>query len=231
MIAPQFATHRIGSATASHTLELFLDLVCPFSKKQLNGVRNELIPLIESNQLVKKHLSVVICQVSKRALTILNDNAVVQPWHSSSTLVHEAALGVSKVLTDKGTASFDDPKVVSKFQEYFFKLMDKQEEYYDEPCAAESPDQTRERLADLAASIGVDRESFVKAISVGKGNSGTSVTNDLKLQTKYHRTRGVHVTPTVFLDGLAEPSISSSFTREDWVKFLTEKVLPPGSKL
>ncbi|GAA5898589.1 hypothetical protein JCM5296_005935 [Sporobolomyces johnsonii] len=218
MIAPQFATHRIGSATASHTLELFLDLVCPFSKKQLNGVRNELIPLIENNQLVKKHLSVVICQV-------------VQPWHSSSTLVHEAALGVSKVLTDQGSASFDDPKVVSKFQEYFFKLMDKQEEYYDEPCAVESPNQTRERLADLAASIGVDRESFIKAISVGKGNSGTSVTNDLKLQTKYHRTRGVHVTPTVFFDGLAEPSISSSFTKEDWVKFLTDKVLPPGSKL
>ncbi|GAA6059076.1 hypothetical protein JCM10212_002047 [Sporobolomyces blumeae] len=215
MLAPQFATHRIGSPSAAHTLEIFLDLVCPFSKKQLNGIKSGLIPLVERNPDVGENLQIVIAQVP-------------QPWHASSTLVHEAALGVSKTLVDQGR-SFSDPDVVAKFQDYFFALMDEQEAYFDEPTADEPPSATRGRLADLAASLGIDREAFLKNISTREGNSGSPVTNDLKLQVKYHRTRGVHVTPTVFLDGLADPSISSSFTADDWKKFVNEKVLPANA--
>ncbi|GAA6041605.1 hypothetical protein JCM8097_007764 [Rhodosporidiobolus ruineniae] len=217
-LAPQFATHRIGSPAALHTLEFFLDLVCPFSGKQWRGVREHLLPLIDKDPVVQKHLQIVIRQVP-------------QPWHASSTLVHEAALGVSKSLVDGG-ASFQDDKVGIAFRAFWDALIDKQDAYYDEPTAVESPNQTRDRLADLAATIpGVDRAAFLKAISVDKGNSGTSVTSDLKLQVKLHRSRGIHVTPTVALDGLVEPSISSSFTGEDWKKFLQEKILPPGHKL
>lgn len=36
---------------------------------------------------------------------------------------------------------------------------------------------------------------------------------------------GVHVTPTVALDGVIDPSVSSSFTKDDWTKYLDEKVL------
>ncbi|GAA5855029.1 hypothetical protein JCM8547_002351 [Rhodosporidiobolus lusitaniae] len=217
-LAPQFATHRLGSASALHTLEFFLDIVCPFSGKQWKGVREHLLPLLEKDDEVKKHLQIIIRQVP-------------QPWHSSSTLVHEAALGVSRVLVDAG-ASFQDANVAARFQEFFGKLIDGQDAFYDEPCANETPNQTRKRFADIAATVaGVKREAYLKAISVGKGNGGTSVTSDLKLQVKYHRTRDVHVTPTVMLDGLVEPSISSSFTGEDWKKFLQEKILPAGHKL
>jgi hypothetical protein len=44
----------------------FLDIICPFSGKQWNGVRENLIPLIEKDEVVKKHLSVVIRQVRPR---------------------------------------------------------------------------------------------------------------------------------------------------------------------
>ncbi|GAA5845910.1 hypothetical protein JCM5353_008420 [Sporobolomyces roseus] len=217
MIAPQFATHRIGSPSASHTIELFLDLVCPFSKKQLTGVRKTLIPLIENNEEVRKNLSIVIAQIP-------------QPWHASSTLVHEAALGVSKTLVDQGK-SYSDQDVVEQWQKYFFELMDKQEEYFDEPTADEAPSATRDRLAYLAyKTIGIDRKAFLENISTGKGNSGSAVTDLLKQHVKYHRFRGVHVTPTVFLDGLPEGSVSSGFTEEDWKQFLKEKILPEGSK-
>ncbi|GAA5920020.1 hypothetical protein JCM6882_001707 [Rhodosporidiobolus microsporus] len=218
-LAPQFAvSHRIGSPAALHSLEFFLDLVCPFSKKQWAGVREHLLPLLEKDSVVQNQLQIIIRQVP-------------QPWHASSTLVHEAALGVSQSLVDGG-ASFQDKKVGAAFRQFWDKLIDGQDAFFDEPMAVESPNQTRERLADLAASVeGVDRAAFLKAISVDKGNSGTSVTSDLKLHVKYHRTRGVHVTPTVFLDGLAEPSISSSFSGDDWKKFLEEKILPSGSKL
>ncbi|BGP28451.1 hypothetical protein JCM10296v2_000184 [Rhodotorula toruloides] len=216
-LAPQFATHRIaGTPDSEHTLDVYLDLICPYSKKQLAGVRENVIPLIEDGPL-KGHLSVIIRQVP-------------QSWHSSSTIVHEAALGASKALVDSGK-SFQDTEVKQKWKDFFFKLMDGQEAFYDEPCAKETPNQTRERLADLAQSVGIDRAGFLKAISVGKGNGGTAVTNDLKQQIRYHRGRAIHVTPTVALDGIIEPSISSSFSKEDWNKFFEEKVLPPGSKL
>ncbi|KAL8286210.1 hypothetical protein RQP46_004698 [Phenoliferia psychrophenolica] len=218
-LAPAFATHRIGRATAAHTLELYLDLICPFSAKQLLGVRKNLIPLIESNELVAQNLQIILRQLP-------------QPWHSSSTLVHEAVLGVSKVAAEASASkSYAEPAVVTSFQRFFFKLMDGQKAFYDEPCSQESPNATRERLADLAAECGIDRAKYIEATKVGKSNGGTPVTSDLKLAIKYGRQNGVHVTPTVALDGLIDGSISSSFTEDDWKKYLVEKVLPPGSKL
>lgn len=223
-LAPQFATHRIaGTASASHTLELFLDIVCPYSRKQLQGVRDHLLPLIDGDDgPLKDHLSIIIRQVP-------------QPWHSSSTLVHEAALAASKVLVDSGK-QYSDPAVKHAWAKYFYALIDGQEvrasslacsraprripltplrqAFHDEPCAVESPNQTRARLADLAAStIGVDRGAFLEAISVGKGNAGTPVTADLKLQIKFARSRAVHVTPTVFLECVLFPSLESASLR------------------
>ncbi|SCZ90219.1 BZ3500_MvSof-1268-A1-R1_Chr1-3g01848 [Microbotryum saponariae] len=59
-LPPQFATHRIGSPSAAHTLELYLDLICPFSQKQLKGVRDHLIPRIEAGELP---LQIILRQV------------------------------------------------------------------------------------------------------------------------------------------------------------------------
>ncbi|KAI5477037.1 thioredoxin-like fold domain protein [Pseudohyphozyma bogoriensis] len=220
-LAPQFATHRIGSPQALHTLELYLDLICPFSAKLLTGLREhgKVIPLIESSPDVASSLQLVIRQVP-------------QPWHASSTIVHEAALAVSKSVAEPGDVkSYGKPEVISLFQKFFFKLMDEQKSFYDEPTSAETPNQTRERLAVLAESVGVDKAKFLAAIKVGKSNGGTPVTNDLKLHVKYQRQNSVHVTPTVALDGIIDNSVSSSFTGEQWTQYLTEKILPPGSKL
>ncbi|KWU46773.1 hypothetical protein RHOSPDRAFT_31591 [Rhodotorula sp. JG-1b] len=214
-LAPQFATHRIaGRATAAHVLELYLDIICPFSRKQLQGVREYVLPFAEANP---EALTVIIRQVP-------------QAWHSSSTLVHEASLGVSRALIDSGKVQ-TWAEAGPQWRDFFYKLIDEQEAFHDEPCAVETPNQTRERLADYAEAVGVDRKAFLEAVKVGKGNAGTSVTSDLKLQIKFHRMRGIHVTPTVTLDGLVEPSISSSFSGDDWRKFLEEKVLPPARNM
>lgn len=62
-LAPQFATHRIaGHASAAHTLELYLDIICPFSRKQLQGVRRDVLPFAEKNP---DKLQVIIRQVSR----------------------------------------------------------------------------------------------------------------------------------------------------------------------
>lgn len=63
-----------------------------------------------------------------------------------------------------------------------------QKEYFDEPVADESPKQTKARLAKLAfESVGVDESKFIELVSTAKGNSGSGVTNDLKLQVKLGR--------------------------------------------
>ena len=42
----------------------------------------------------------------------------------------------------------------------------------------------------------------------------------LKFAIKYHRIRGVHVTPTVFVNGIEAPDISSGWTAEQWIEKL-----------
>lgn len=51
---------------------------------------------------------------------------VPQAWHSSSTLVHEASLGVTRALLDSGKAkSYTD--AAPQWRDYFYKLIDEQE--------------------------------------------------------------------------------------------------------
>lgn len=47
---------------------------------------------------------------------------------------------------------------------------------------------------------------------------------DLKQTIKYSRQNSIHVSPTVLLDGVIDPSISSSFTKEDWAKYIEDKL-------
>ncbi|KAK4055110.1 hypothetical protein OIV83_000390 [Microbotryomycetes sp. JL201] len=203
-----YGTHILGPRAATHQLELYLDLICPFSAKQLQGVYDYVLPLIKDGKL---DLAVIIRQIP-------------QPWHSSSTLVHEAAIAVAQVLASTKHDDFNDRQVNEQFNKFFKQLMDDQKEFYDEPCSKESPEQTRQRLADKASDF-VDRNSFLEKVKTGKSNGGTAVTADLKQAIKYGRQNGVHVTPTVALNGLIDPSVSSSFTKDDWTKFFEDKGL------
>ena len=56
-------------------------------------------------------------------------------------------------------------------------------------------------LCALAATIeGVDAEAVAAALKLtGPGNAGTGVTQAIKWAVKYHRCRGIHVTPTVLV--------------------------------
>ncbi|GAA97003.1 uncharacterized protein L969DRAFT_105569 [Mixia osmundae IAM 14324] len=195
-VAPQFALHRLPGGPASrHSIELYIDFVCPFSKKQLLGVRDNLLPILP------KDVAVIIRQVP-------------QPWHAASTLVHEAAIAVSKLVDDAQT-----------FWQFAYALMEHQEEYFDEAVENETLAQIRRRLAKLAHdSVGVEESAFLDLVKTGQGNSGNKVGADLKLQVKLGRQNGIHVTPTVLLDGLVDPSVSSSFGKDEWAKYVKEKL-------
>ena len=57
----------------------------------------------------------------------------------------------------------------------------------------------------------------------GSLNSGNEVTDDLKVLVKMARLVGVHVSPTVIVDGVVENSISSGWTTEQWMEYLENK--------
>ncbi|KAI5921118.1 thioredoxin-like protein [Camillea tinctor] len=213
-LPPKFAGHRLVFSTPAatgpvpptqHTLELYLDYVCPFSARQFRTIYNVVAPLVRENPAWAGNLQIVF-------------RPQVQPWHPSSTLVHEAGVAVLRAAPDKFWA----------FSEALFAA---QQDFFDVSVVAETRNQTYRRLAQLAATVGVDEEQVYRLLEIsdkpapdGGLNSGNAVTNDLKVLIKMARLVGIHVSPTVVFDGVVANEISSGWTKEQWVEWLTKNI-------
>lgn len=141
-----------------------------------NTVYNSVLPVV--NQKYSKNLQIIFRQQ-------------IQPWHPSSTLVHEAGAAVLKASPEKFTA-------------FSAALFEKQTEYFDVNVVNESRNETYKRLAELAGSVGVDESQVYDYLKIsdkpgedGSLNTGNQVTNDIKVMVKANRLVGIHVTPTV----------------------------------
>ncbi|KAH8793174.1 hypothetical protein BGZ57DRAFT_450801 [Hyaloscypha finlandica] len=206
-LAPKFAGQKFTAATSAptlHTLELYLDYVCPFSLKMFNTVYTSVFPLIR-----QKYASKV--QILFRQQ--------IQPWHPSSTLTHEAGVAVLRI----------EP---SKFWEFSKALFDDAKSFYDVNVVNETRNQTYQRLSKIGAKVGLDEQKIFELLKIsdksaedGSLNIGNGVTNDLKVLVKMNRMQGVHVTPTVVFDGVVENGISSSFSADQWEEWLERNVV------
>jgi len=111
----------------------------------------------------------------------------------------------------------------------------RQKDFFDVKVVNESRNATYRRLAEVGAeSIEVDPQEMYGLMKVpekpgkdGELNIGNQVTDDVKLITKMGRLTGVHVTPTVLLDGVEAKEISSSWTKEQWVEWLEKNCSVP----
>ncbi|KAJ5727095.1 hypothetical protein N7493_004915 [Penicillium malachiteum] len=205
-VPPKFAGLKLTAASfqeSHHTLELYLDYVCPFSAKMFNTFY-ELSPKIAAHY-------------GSRLQVILRQH--IQPWHPSSTLTHEAAVAVLRLAPEK-------------YWEFSSALFKQQTEFFDISVVNETRNKTYERLAKIAGSVGVDEGKFLDLLKIpetpgenGQLNAGNKVTNDLKWIIKTDRVIGVHVSPTVFFNGVEERSISSSFTVAQWEEWLAKNVV------
>jgi len=94
-LAPKFAGQKFSATNTPtlHTLELYLDYVCPFSAKMFNTVYTSVFPLIK--QKYSNNVQILFRQQ-------------IQPWHPSSILTHEAGVAVLKLQPNK---FFDFSKV------------------------------------------------------------------------------------------------------------------------
>lgn len=102
----------------------------------------------------------------------------IQPWHPSSTLVHEAGAAVLQIAPDK-------------FWEFSACLFDRQKEFFDVHVVKEARNDTYKRLAKLAGEAGVSEKEVYGSLEIpdkegedGSANVGNRVTNDIKLMVK-----------------------------------------------
>ncbi|KAJ2038743.1 Phosphatidyl-N-methylethanolamine N-methyltransferase [Coemansia sp. S3946] len=180
-----YAAHQLFVAAhgQQHTLEVYLDYTCPFSAKLWRTLTSEVIPHIAEASL---GVSIVF-------------RHQVQPWHPTSTLLHEASLAVEK-LNPLGFVPFSQA------------LFEHQREYFDEANVEKTRTETYRQLADLAASINAidDRQTMLQLLDIQPSaearNAGNAVTNDLKYHIRLARAKAVHVSPTVAFDGVADDS-------------------------
>ena len=174
-------------------VELFLDLVCPFSSKMYKVVFDEVLGSYGDK------VSFVVHQV-------------IQPWHPQGTYVHEAALAVRDACGADAYAKF----VRASYGAY------DDGKWKDDDSFDKTRGQIYAELCALAATIeGVDAEAVAAALKLtGPGNAGTGVTQAIKWAVKYHRCRGIHVTPTVLVNGLEAGIVSSSWTAAQWKAWL-----------
>lgn len=102
----------------------------------------------------------------------------IQPWHPSSTLVHEAGVAVLRLAP-------------AKFWDFSEKLFEAQNDYFDVNVVNETRNQTYRRLAKLGATVGVNEDEMYKLLEIpdkpakdGSLNVGNAVTDDLKVLVK-----------------------------------------------
>ncbi|ROT42329.1 hypothetical protein SODALDRAFT_326506 [Sodiomyces alkalinus F11] len=218
-LPPKFAGHKLLFVPADskppavaadipfqpHTLELYLDYVCPFSGKFYRTFFEQVVPKIRQNPTWAQGLQVIFRQQ-------------IQPWHPSAVLVHEAALAVLRLAPDK-------------FFDFSAELFRVQHEFFDVNVVNEPRNATYARLAEIAGNVGADEAAVLKLLTIpdkpgpdGGLNVGNGVTADVKLIVKLARFTPVHVTPTVVFDGVVQAGIDSSYTVDQWTEWLEKNI-------
>ena len=97
------------------------------------------------------------------------------------------------------------------------QLFGAQENFFDDATADKTRNQIYAELAEIVGpATGLEAAKIIDMVTVGEGNSGNKITGQLKFAIKYHRVRSVHVTPTVFLNSVESPDISSGWTAAQW---------------
>lgn len=193
-LLPKYAAYSLQSSSKEqrrHTIELFLDFVCPPSARLWSTV-------VVDNNLPNKYKSQIEFIFRHQ----------IQPWHTQSTLVHTVIMAVAR---EQPTRLFDA----------ITGLFKRQRELFDEYVEKKSQIEVYEKILSILkeeTQIQLDINLFRTKLT--ESNAGNSLTTDVKYHIKYARKHAVHVSPTVFVDGLEDSDISSQWTVEQWNTYL-----------
>lgn len=221
MISPKYSTtHYFYSAaelaaakTAPHTVNLYLDYNCPFSAKIFFKLKESVIPAL--NQKYPNKFQFVFVNV-------------IQPWHPNSEFLNEFSLVLAKLLREDPTAKNTN----SLFWEFSNLIFKNKEKFFDEANADLNRNEIYKSIADLPGfdNLGLPfpKSKILEQLTIVKdanpSNKGNGATVDVKYFTKYLRGVGVHVTPTVSIDGIVNNSVSSGDEVDTLVKVFSESI-------
>lgn len=128
-----------------------------------------------------------------------------QPWHMFSGILCRAIIAAST--TDPGKEAAK--KVLAAIGS------DRQAFEFDDHRAGRNLDTTPKEL--------IARLEDVSGIQLADAFQISNLELVVKQHTKYARQNGIHVSPTVMVDGLVNNAISSGDTPEEWLKKLFPK--------
>ncbi|KAJ1446736.1 hypothetical protein M885DRAFT_472458 [Pelagophyceae sp. CCMP2097] len=167
-------------------VEVFADLCCPFSNK-MYACLSSVLPAYE-----RQGVDMLFQQVP-------------QPWHPQSAVMHEAMLAAKLV---------DEAQYFGAVRGVFASQAD----FFDDRVHDATRAQLTKQLVDvICAATTVDASKLAAKLAVsGAGNCGTQATVEMKHACRYHRVRGVHTTPTVFINGIEAPDVGSAWTPDQW---------------
>jgi hypothetical protein len=155
-----------------------------------------------------------------RLRTAFRFHQIVQPWHFQNTILHEAACAVRAA-----HPGVDSDAQVSAWAAMFANQAD----FTDVSVEGETRAEIHARLNVLLEAY-VPRERYLslvefdrQKIAGGAKNPGCAVTQQMKDICRYARTVGVHVSPTVYLDGEEQKEVSSGWTVQRWEAFVNAK--------
>lgn len=193
--------------TPTVKIELFQDLCCPFSAKMQKVICTEVGP--ELKKLGEKG------ETRYDGVEFLFQN-VAQPWHPQSCVMNEVSLALLQALGNGN----------EKFWMFSLAVMEKRNVLFEDHQTCHL---TRRDLHKVLLEVGKESgvlsdddcakiECVLKEVEQKDGFN--EVIKLMKFQAKYHRIRGVHVTPTVFINDVEAPDISSGWTKDQWIEKL-----------
>ena len=119
-----------------------------------------------------------------------------QPWHAQATPLALAALAVQELAP-------------ASFIPYLTKLFEEREvSWTDETSCDRTYTEHVDLLATYAKDLGLDEAAFREAFA--------GAVQSLKFCAKFGRQNGIHVTPTVIVNGIIDNAVSSSWGKSEW---------------
>lgn len=216
MISPKYSLSHyyftVKTLTAKltkspHIVNLYLDYNCPFSAKIFFKLE-KVIPALQSKY--------------PGAFQFVFVN-VIQPWHPNSVLLHEYSLVVAQLLREEDADTSNQ-----LFWKVSGALFANKEQFYDSSTVSLGRNDIYKKINDVvfgSVELPLQKEKVLKGLQITEEtdaakayNGGNDATVDVKYFTRYLRGVGVHVTPTVSVDGIVNDSVSSGSEVEKLVE-------------
>ncbi|KAK6464116.1 hypothetical protein DFJ63DRAFT_317456 [Scheffersomyces coipomensis] len=208
-ISPKYSlTHYYYSAkflasaatpVAPHVINLYLDYNCPYSGKIFFKLKDTVIPNLE-----KKY-------PNKFQFVFVN---VIQPWHPNSVLLNEFSLVAASLIREKQAENSN-----ALFWDLSESIFKHKEEFYDTATVSLNRNEIYDYIYQIVVKdvkLPFTKDEILSQLQIQpqtelakQSNSGNGATVDVKYFTRYLRGVGVHVTPTVSVNGIVNDSISS----------------------